>query len=210
MRFILLAVLLTACQPSKRPTYPQPSTQEVLLSEALDSTVALKEVNIFCTGSFIQGDSVLTAHHCVNDREIVSIETRDGRTYEYKVVKRDSVHDLALLVPQEVISPHKAFHLASEMPSRGARVVLIGHPFGVPWSFFPGRLNNPSQTGFSGIGEDEWFMYDSAGGPGSSGGPVLNEYGELIGVNLWHPIRGNPGWRAACRLDRIKKFLGAN
>ena len=201
---------LTACFPA-RETLPQQSQQEVLLSQALDATVALTEgQDIYCTGSFVRGDTVLTAAHCVEGVETVEVMTRQGKLYTYNVAKRDEVHDFALLVPTEWVNEHPVINLASRPPTYGETVVLVGHPYGMGWSVFIGRVNNPSQYGFGNAGgEDHWVMSDNGGGPGTSGGPLMNVYGELVGVNIWHPIRGR-GWGASVHLDEIKKALAGD
>lgn len=208
--FPFLVVLLVACSPTKRAaTVPQPSDQEVLLSQALNATVALvNEGRIYCSGSFVLNGHVLTAQHCVDDKETVQVQTYSGAVFQYRVVKRDEVQDLALMSPQEVVKVTHTFPVSQAAPRMGQQVVLIGHPFGAAWSLFVGRVNNPMQKGFIVDGDDVWMMSDVSGGPGASGGPVLNEYGELVGVNIWSPSRGD--WRAAVHHSQVVNFLGEN
>lgn len=210
--FILLCVLSAgACKAPQPVTIPQPTDSEVILSHALNSTVALVQGNdIFCSGSFVQGDTVITAEHCVDDAETVELMTYQGKKYTYRVAKKDAVHDAALLIPTEWVNAHPVLNVASTAPTYGAQVVLVGHPYGMGWSVFTGRVNNPSQYGFGNhSGEDHWVMSDNGGGPGTSGGPLLNEFGELVGINIWHPVRGR-GWGASVHLDEIKKLLSEN
>lgn len=209
MRAFLAAIilLLSACTPVVQ-TVPQPNQEELLLYQTLDATIALISGNdIYCSGAFIQGDTVLTAAHCIEEKETVQILTRQGKRYGYNVVKRDVAQDLALLTPAVWVNTHPIIGLASEAPSYGDRVVLVGHPYGMAWSVFTGRVNNPSQYGFGNAGgDDHWIMSDNGGGPVTSGGPLMNAYGELVGVNVWHPVGGR-GWGASVHLDEIKKFL---
>lgn len=203
---LLVTVFLSACFPTKR-TLPQPDNTEVLLFQALDTTVALVNgQDAYCTGSFYRGDNILTAAHCVGENTAINVMTRKGKVYGYTVAKTDETQDIALLVPAEWVEEHPHFTLAPQAPTRGQKVVLIGHPYGMTWSLFQGHVNNPIRYGWSGDGEDVWMMYDCAGGPGTSGGPVLNVYGELVGINIWSPTRGG-GWRAAVHHSQIDKFL---
>lgn len=214
---VFAALALTACKTAPLPTasvpLPQPS-QEQVLSQTLDSVVALvtDEGFVYCSGSFLAGDNVLTAAHCLEGVATggeVLVMTRSMARYKYTVVKKDEVHDLGMLSPQEFLTAHPALALALEAPSYGDRVVLIGHPHGITWSVFPGRVNNPSQYGYGNTdGLDHWMMVDCGGGPGTSGGPVVDIWGDVVGVNIWSPTKYS-GWRGVVHLQEIQNFIGS-
>jgi serine protease Do len=63
----------------------------------------------------------------------------------------------------------------------GDRVVAIGHPFGLKFTATQGIVSNPMLRK-NGI---PYIQHDASLNPGNSGGPLVNEAGEVIGVNTF-------------------------
>lgn len=159
--------------------------------DALDATVAIvnAEGYSFCAGVFV-GHYVVTAQHCVGNNATVQVGLyRDWnhknwtRSVKFSVAHVDDVQDLAILSPAEVLSDdsHSSVHLAEAPPFYGQQVVVIGHPLGLVYSIVDGVVSSPERD-MGPFDEMVWFQISAPVSPGNSGGPVLNRWGELLGV----------------------------
>ncbi|MFH4354982.1 MAG: trypsin-like peptidase domain-containing protein [Neisseriaceae bacterium] len=129
-----------------------------------------------------QDGYIITNIHVVKGSNAIKVTLMDKRVYMAKVVGVDQLTDLALL-------KIKADHL---VPIRvgdvkklkvGQWVAALGAPFGFQFSLTSGIISAKKRT----IPEDEanipFLQTDAAINQGSSGGPLLNLEGEVIGVN---------------------------
>jgi|688.fasta_scaffold365250_1 hypothetical protein len=118
--------------------------------------------------------SVITNYHVVKNclGSNVSV-TQNGRNLGGYTWSWDLENDLALihtLGKVETLSP------AQTKPSRGDFVVAFGNPYGLEGSVSSGIVSNL---------DEDTIVTDAAIDPGNSGGPLVNEQGEFIGVNSW-------------------------
>jgi serine protease Do len=142
------------------------------------------------SGFFISSDGlVLTNKHVVEDTEAkYTVLTQDGKKYDAKVLSVDPVNDLALVKVDIHNAPTLIFADSSKIEI-GQRVIAIGNSLG--------QYSNTVTTGIvSGIGRnitaggagvseqlEGVIQTDAAINPGNSGGPLLNIYGQVVGVN---------------------------
>lgn len=92
-----------------------------------------------------------------------------------RVARQDVVSDLALLELDRDIGPRPTLPWAGTPVHPGERVLALGHPQETPWSYSAGVVG-ALQYGL--------IQHDATLGPGSSGGPLLNLRGEVVGVNV--------------------------
>lgn len=152
-------------------------------------TVETDEGTFTGSGFFISTDGKLvTDHHVIEGAKSIKVETTDGNQFQATVSKSRSTSDLAVL---DVKSPDKRykFHslpLADSTDSlkSGDRVVGLGHPHG--WEDVyasPGVVQELRAAGGMGFNPQRLtlgaFVHLEKG---NSGGPLLNEKGEVIGV----------------------------
>jgi S1-C subfamily serine protease len=169
---------------------PQPLTAPVAIFEVFFGWIDL--YRSYGTGFTVTARGhVVTNFHVVEDAEEVAYERPDGSKGRARVVARDKGRDLALLrlelpartslTPQEVapLGPSSVVRL-------GQRIVLFGFP-GRPWN----QEGAPKPTITHGIvssldidvGEAaNRFQVDAAANAGSSGGPMLDDRGRIVGV----------------------------
>ena len=165
------------------------SNKSVLIQQWLDAVVLLTNNGAFCSGAVIdERGTVLTAYHCIASGRNTHVETRDGKVFEAKTVAVDVEHDLALIELLEWSTADATrigqLSVQSIPPKQGDWIMALGHPL-APYARKPllkGTLQwSVSQGGVSAVGE-RLTQVDAALNPGNSGGPVLNEKGEVIGV----------------------------
>ncbi|GGJ27679.1 S1C family serine protease [Deinococcus roseus] len=135
------------------------------------------------SGFFLTSDGyVLTAAHVAlgDTNEPLSVTTSDGKDHPATLVGYDEIRDLAILkVKGSNFTPLK---LASSAPKVGDGVVAIGNSRG---AFEGGRAGKVTRLGASLSASFPSSMVASSMplAPGDSGGPVLNNQGEVVGVS---------------------------
>ncbi|MFA7235726.1 MAG: trypsin-like peptidase domain-containing protein [Phycisphaeraceae bacterium] len=146
------------------------------------------------SGFIIHADGyVVTNAHVVLGTDQVQVNLADGTTLEARVLAADTEHDLAVLkVDPPPNHPLKAVRLGDSGDLMiGEPAIAIGNPLGYHNSVTAGivsAVNRPLD-----LGNDQPMLgliqTDASINPGNSGGPLLNAYGQVIGINT--AIRGD-------------------
>ena len=133
-----------------------------------------------------QNGLVLTNAHVVERVDIVSITLPDGTNYDGKVLGTDSITDLALVQVKEDINSKVAPLGDSEKLEVGDWAIALGTPYGLEKTVTLGIISSLhrdiNSLGFSDKRLD-LIQTDAAINPGNSGGALINENGNLIGIN---------------------------
>lgn len=153
-------------------------------SNPADAVVLVHQGNALCAGAIIDElGTVVTSYHCVVAGGRPLVVTRSGQKGRGRIRQSHVGLDLAVIdVPDLAGAPFLV--LADKIPEVGDRVRAIGHPFGarLPGGFLLGTLRwSVTEGSVSAVGEVALQM-TAAVNPGNSGGPVVNESGELVGV----------------------------
>jgi len=139
------------------------------------------------------GGTVLTVAHAVPGEDRVEIGLFDGRRLPGKVIGRDPRTDLAA-VRVEVTGELPALRLGDSDPVRVGEIVLsLGHPYGLLGAVSLGIVSWKGQPPEGGLPGFDFLHTDALVNPGSSGGPLVNLAGEVIGVNSWAARNGSMG-----------------
>ncbi|MEZ4319772.1 MAG: serine protease [Myxococcota bacterium] len=150
----------------------------------LDRTVLVEQGSASCAGVIIDEHGlVATAYHCVAPGGRPRVRMRDGTRAIGRVRGVDRARDLALLeVPGFAGAPFVS--LADAMPEPGDAVEVYGHPFGalLPGGFLSGTLRWSLSAGVVSAVGDRALQITAPVNPGNSGGPVVNEDGELVAI----------------------------
>lgn len=141
------------------------------------------------TGFFINSNGlIITNNHVVADplaRYTVVLE--DGKERRGQVVYRDPEHDLALVQISGSNYPTLPLQ-TTEPPKRGQTVVAIANPYQRQGIASSGSVRALNQTITAEGGETQklsgLIQTSTALMPGDSGGPLLNEHGQVVGVNV--------------------------
>jgi S1-C subfamily serine protease len=135
------------------------------------------------SGFFLTADRVVTNLHVVNSASQILISTFTGKTVQAdSVLTVDKTSDLALLQLAGPCSDVATLAPAELEPSQGEPVVLVSNPLGSHWQVSVGEVGR--SWNFFEIGERLQITLDVL--PGSSGGPVLNLEGNVIGIAVMH------------------------
>jgi S1-C subfamily serine protease len=168
--------------------------------------------NIIINGNPIEGQSsalgsgfifdkqghIITNYHVVQESDQVHVTFVDGNVYTADVIGKDVFSDLAVVqLDKSALSKENLTPLRLSDSSAiqvGQPIVVIGNPFGLSGSMTHGIISQLNRLlpapefkfSFPGI-----IQIDAATNPGNSGGPLLDLYGEVIGVTT--AIASNTG-----------------
>lgn len=128
---------------------------------------------------------ILTNAHVVREADQVTVNLKDGRTFEGKVLGADSITDLAVVKIEGNNLPTAPLG-DSDQVKVGDWAIAVGNPLGLDNTVTLGiisTLNRPSAK--VGIPDKrlDFLQTDAAINPGNSGGPLLSDRGEVIGIN---------------------------
>ena len=178
------------------------STEIVSIAELATKTIVQVQVGILNedgdflpngggSGVVISNDGlIMTNHHVIDESNEVRVIFEDGRMYESQIIGSDKLTDVGLLK----INAANLFPISignSDILSVGDLAVAIGHPLtlgaaptvtsGVV-SALARRLDVGSETMGSGVTLFGLIQTDAPITRGSSGGALINNSGELIGI----------------------------
>ena len=135
-------------------------------------------------GTVVKDDgTILTALHVVAGAKLITVRFADGTTAQARVGNVDAVHDIAVLsvdrTPDLVIPA-----VLGGGVQVGDPVYAVGHPLGLGGSLSAGVVSATGRTLKPKDGTElrDLIQIDAAVNPGNSGGPLLNRYGQVVGV----------------------------
>ncbi|UOD50291.1 S1C family serine protease [Orrella daihaiensis] len=129
--------------------------------------------------------SILTNYHVVAGSERILVTFADGLESPAVVASSQPERDLAVLAPARIPDDLKPAVLApSGQLVPGDMVVAVGFPFGMGPSVSAGVVSGLNRSYQIPNGErlEGLIQFDAAVNPGSSGGPLVNQAGEVLGV----------------------------
>ena len=152
---------------------------------------------------------VLTNNHVAGSATEISVKLNDGRKFDGKLVGADERMDVALVSFESDEAIPCATLGDSDKVQTGDICFAMGAPLGYSQSVTEGIV---SATGRSGgqIGNiNDFIQTDTAINQGNSGGPLLNIYGEVIGINTWIASQsgGSQGLGFAIPINNIKHAI---
>lgn len=139
------------------------------------------------SGIVISADGyVITNSHVIGNSKtayLIQIVTSDGKAYKAGVVGFDSRTDLALLKMDGASGLKAATFGDSDKTQVGEDIIVVGNPGGLDYQ------NTTTKGVVSAVNRDispttmaKYIQTDAAINPGNSGGPLVNIYGQVIGV----------------------------
>ena len=140
------------------------------------------------SGFFIsQSGDIITNYHVLQGASSAEIKTSDGKTYPITyIVAEDEQNDIIRLstnIPSKYVLP---LPLSGTIPEIGERIIVYGSPLGLENTVTDGIVSAIREV--SGYGK--LIQITAPISPGSSGSPVLNMKGEVIGIATFQMIEG--------------------
>ncbi len=150
---------------------------------------------------------VLTNNHVVEGAEELVVRLADGRQFPATVDRTDSSLDLAVLRVKSNTSLPAAKLGDSDKREIGDWVLAIGSPFELEQTVSAGIISAKGRS-LEAAGSARLLQTDAAVNPGSSGGPLVNLAGEVIGITTAIASRsgGYQGVAFAVPINLVKQL----
>lgn len=143
------------------------------------------------TAFLVSDDTAYTAWHVVEDAAQVALAIGEA-SIEATVIGHDPERDVAVLRLATPVDDAVVLPIAETQPRVGEEVAAMGHPRGLPLALTVGRVTSMNgEFDFGGNADgvvSNLIQTDAVVAPGSSGGPLINQQGEVIGVVILKDI----------------------
>jgi tetratricopeptide (TPR) repeat protein len=154
------------------------------------------------SGFFIAVDRVVTNRHVIDNAFRAEVHSYNGSVYPVRgVIAVDAEGDLALLRVEAPPNQVRPLLLDKTSPQEGESVVVIGNPFGLEGSVTNGIVSAVRDIPTFG----RIIQITAPISPGSSGSPVVNMQGQVIGVATLQ-ITGGQSVNFAIPSERISQL----
>ena len=161
---------------------------------------------------------VVTNYHVIAKAQLATVTINVGggelKEYHANLCGADPENDIAVLkvwAPKCLLKPVTCG--SSSGLSKGDSVFAIGHPSGFNFTFTKGMVNNIVDKHHHNMGTSNalikgCIISNSDTTAGSSGGPLLDENGHVVGLNFANMVN-NPSRSLAVPVDTVRRFVNA-
>lgn len=135
------------------------------------------------SGFIISKDGyIVTNDHVVRNADEITVKLNDKRVFKAKIVGRDPKTDIAVIKVSADNLP--VLKLGNSDKLRiGQWAIAVGNPFGLNGTLTMGVISAKGRSNLGIETYEDFIQTDASINPGNSGGPLLNIYGEVIGIN---------------------------
>jgi serine protease Do len=158
------------------------------LDEAMDRVFTVHSADAedrFLGSAFLWADGTVavTNAHVVGAADEVRLVNRHGAEETALVIARDAVRDVAVIaVSAGFAGGQGGLALATGAPGLGDEVFALGAPLGADFTLTEGRISSTARQVDITV-PLRLLQHDAAVNPGSSGGPLVDAKGQLLGMN---------------------------
>ena len=154
---------------------------------------------------------VLTNNHVAGEATKISVKLNDERSFEAKLVGADERIDIALVSFETKDTLPVAKLGDSDKVKAGDICMAFGAPLGYSQSVTQGIVSATGRSESSMSSISDYIQTDAAINQGNSGGPLVNIYGEVIGINTWiaSSSGGSVGLGFAIPINNVKNAIDA-
>jgi len=179
--FIILLLFLFLSQ-----AYSATDSSQNVVKKAIPSTVLVLsydgngELLSQGSGFFISGKGeIITNYHVISGAKSIGVKTPSGAFYRVKkIAASDENLDLAKLIIDSKGIKFPYLKFSTGLPDVGERVIVVGNPLGLESTVSDGIVSGVRSL--RGVGDI--IQISAPISPGSSGGPVINQKGVVVGI----------------------------
>jgi len=206
-------------QPSATPTPPMADVYAKVAPSVVQIKAVRADGTLADSGSGVVIDDagdILTALHVVQNAQQLTVVFADGTESSATIISQVPDNDIAALRPATTPAQLQAATLGNPSALRvGDDAIVVGNPFALMRSLSTGvisGLGRSVQVPNQGRTLTGLIQFDAAVNPGSSGGPLVNRDGEVVGIvtGLVNPT-GQPAFSGigfAVTIDTAAGALG--
>ena len=171
-----------------------------LANKTLGATVYVEAGKAMGSGFRISDNLIITNYHVIKDKRYNIYVSNFNSKIKYKVsfIKLSSAYDIAILKlsNKDLRYFPKNLILNTNFPKIGSKIFTAGNPYGLQGTFSDGVVSSIRQVPDATVGlPPEMIQITAPIAPGSSGGPLVNQKGEVLGVNtMIYPDAGSIGF----------------
>ena len=162
------------------------------------------------TGFFVsETGHIITNHHVIDECNDVKINLND-KILDVRVLSADKKNDLAIIKAD--IKPPGVFSIANEDVKLLEDIIIAGYPLGKKVSSAI-KTSKGSVTALAGFGDNySEFQTDAALNQGNSGGPIMDQKGNVVGVAVaaYGKKVGVESFNFGIKSSTLKTFAKAN
>ena len=199
----------TCFSPNDKLVDPNNNNWTHVFENAKDSVVKVSDSNPYSnpeisTGFIYDNDGhIVTNYHVVNNANSINVTFADGNSYPVQITGTDPYSDLAVVQPSVAALKKEQM---KPLPIRnssalqvGENVGAIGYPF-EQLSFSVGTIKqvNILRNTILGYEQTGMIQHDACGYHGSSGGPLIDLKGRVLGVNSYPETNSTREGRVQC------------
>lgn len=136
------------------------------------------------SGVIISADGyIVTNNHVIDDASSIEITLNNQKKYEAELIGTDPTNDIALLkIETDIELPYIPF-ADSDAIKIGEWVLAVGNPYNLTSTVTAGIVSAKGRDLEGNRNIESFIQTDAAVNPGNSGGALVNNRGELIGIN---------------------------
>lgn len=155
------------------------------------------------SGFFINSNGLAVSNYHVFEGTTIGyeiIKLQDGRQYKLKdVILKDKANDIMIFTIDAGTTSFKYLPLSTRQPRVGDKAYAIGSPRGLENTFSSGEISQ--------LRDDHIIQISVPIDHGSSGGALINEYGEVIGITSAGLDDSGANLNFAVSTDLVRRYL---
>lgn len=193
MSIILASMLLALSLPAYAIGFEAEKVYESVFVVYTDNSIG--------SGFAMGMNCIVTNAHVVEDAESIVLTSYEGNEYEARVYLIDDTLDIALLVTSN--TNFEALPIADfESAKIGDDIYTIGAPNSMTYTLTKGVISAKERI----IRRQSYIQIDAAINAGNSGGPLLNDFGEVLGINTLK-MSDSEGIGLSIPMTTVRDFL---
>ncbi len=151
-----------------------------IIDDAVKGVVSISTDKAMGTGFVINSSGyIVTNYHVIDGSKKINIIDYDKSITSARFVGGDATRDIALLKADKIFASLE--FADSDNLQVGKKVIAIGNPLGLSFTVTEGIISALNRAGPNGL--EEYIQTDVSLNPGNSGGPLIDTFGKVIGIN---------------------------
>ena len=137
------------------------------------------------SGFFIDKGVIVTNYHVVGGANKIVVQASNGNKYVVnEILGYDKDIDIAVIKIDA--EENEVLTINDEGVTVGEKIYILGSPLGLTGTFADGIVSSASRVD----NEVDYIQVTAPMSPGNSGGPLINRFGEVMGINTWQYTDG--------------------
>lgn len=166
-----------------------------------ESVFVIYSGNSLGSGFAVGENCIVTNAHVISNDRNITVVTYGGTEYQTSVLGINEKEDIAVLIVKDAKFPYLTVADITIIKT-GDDIYAIGAPKGMAYTLTKGGISAKERM----IGNKSYIQIDAAINEGNSGGPLLNDAGQVLGMNTFK-MSDSEGIGLAIPVSRICDYL---